>query len=102
MHGTAFERLSPKTEKSFKRKTVTPGKTQGHKHFPRTPKNREWNVFAKLRRHQLELQVSTKHSHRRKLATTCNADGVGTYREGSPEPERPTSARGSQGTIERD
>ena len=37
-----------------------------------------------------------------KLTTTCNADGVGTYREGSPEPERPTSARGSQGTIERD
>src|ERR1700722_11836453 len=61
MHGTAFKRLSPKTEKSFKRKTVTTEKTQGHKHFPRTPRNEEWNVFAKLRRHQLELQVSTKH-----------------------------------------
>jgi hypothetical protein len=73
MHGTAFKRLSPKTEKSFKRKTVTTGKTQGHKHFPRTPRNEEWNVFAKLRRHQLELQVSTKHSHRTKKHTPTSS-----------------------------
>jgi len=73
MHGTAVKRLSPKTEKSFKRKTVTTGKTQGHKHFPRTPRNEEWNVFAELRRHQLELKVSTKHSHRTKKHTPTSS-----------------------------
>ena len=80
-------------------KQSPPEKRKATNIFPARPRTKSG---MSLQNSDLSSRFQQSTPTEGKLTTTCNADGVGTYREGSPEPERPTSARGSQGTIERD
>jgi len=76
MHGTALKRLSPKTEKSFKRKTVTTGKTQGHKHFPRTlDKPRATGALknSQGKKEDARSLLPKRNRHRRSFAKTFHS-----------------------------